>query len=122
MKARRKEQAMSDGLANVNVAKPEAPSKLMTVLGVLGGIALAILTLITVVDVLARTASDVSVIGAYELTELAIGVVVALGLPLVALNSSHLTVDLLQGYFKGRVLAIQRVLASLLTAGAELFL
>ncbi|WP_167752721.1 TRAP transporter small permease [Pusillimonas caeni] len=94
-------------------------SRLHLVLGVLGGAALMALMLITVVDVVGRNVVDATVIGAYELSELAVGIIVAAGLPLVAMRADHVHIDMLLPLLKGWLRRLQQPGVLLATALAE---
>ena len=85
----------------------------------LGGAALIALMLITVVDVVGRNVIDATVIGAYELSELAVGLIVAAGLPLVAMRGDHVHIDMLLPLLKGWLRRLQQPGALLATALAE---
>ncbi len=93
--------------------------RLTLIMGVLGGAALMALMLVTVIDVVGRNIIDVTVIGAYELSELAVGLVVAAGLPLVALRSDHVHIDMVLPLLKGWLRRLQQPMALLVTAFAE---
>ncbi|NYT68444.1 TRAP transporter small permease [Pusillimonas noertemannii] len=93
--------------------------RLTLVMGVLGGAALMALMLVTVVDVVGRNIIDVTVIGAYELSELAVGLIVAAGLPLVALRSDHVHIDMALPLLKGWLRSLQQPVALFATALAE---
>jgi len=93
--------------------------RLTLVMGVLGGAALMALMLVTVVDVVGRNIIDVTVIGAYELSELAVGLIVAAGLPLVALRSGHVHIDMVLPLLKGWLRRLQQPMALFATALAE---
>ena len=96
-----------------------AARRLTLVMGVLGGAALMALMLVTVVDVVGRNVIDVTVIGAYELSELAVGLIVAAGLPLVALRSDHVHIDMVLPLLKGWLRSLQQPVALFATALAE---
>ena len=68
-----------------------------TVLGSAAALMLVAMTLLTTVDVVGRYFLNRPLTGAFELTELAMGALVFLSLPLVTLRREHVTVDLLEG-------------------------
>jgi TRAP-type transport system small permease protein len=72
---------------------------------------------LTFVDVVGRQAFDSPVSGGGELTEIALGFVVYIGLPLVCLRREHITIGLMAGVLKGRVRQAQHILLNLLFAG-----
>lgn len=68
---------------------------LRVALGCLSGGFLVVLMGITVVDVFGRYVLNAPLLGAYELSETSIGIVVAVALPLVALVDGHIRLTLL---------------------------
>ena len=52
-----------------------------------------------------------------ELTEIALGFVVYMGLPLVCLRREHISIGLMAGLLKGRVRQVQHILLNLIFAG-----
>lgn len=112
------EDPITDALDTSTSAKP----LLEIVLGIACVIALLVLMSITVVDVIGRTSAGLSVSGAYELSELTIGILVAIGLPLVAMRSGHLAIDMLQARFTGKFLTFQSASVSIITCMTEVFL
>ena len=72
---------------------------------------------LTFVDVVGRQVFDSPVSGGGELTEIALGFVVYMGLPLVCLRREHISIGLMAGLLKGRVRQVQHVVLNLLFAG-----
>jgi hypothetical protein len=70
-------------------------SMLRVALGCLSGGFLVALMAVTVVDVFGRYILNMPLLGAYELSETGIGIVVAAALPLVALDDGHIRLTLL---------------------------
>ena len=64
-------------------------------LGGLAALAMLALALITFIDVWARYAFNAPIPGAYELTELTMGVMIFAALPVITWRGSHITIDLL---------------------------
>ena len=71
---------------------------------------------LTFVDVVGRQGFDAPVPGGGEMTELALGFVVYLGLPLVCLRREHITIGLMAGLFRGIGLRVQHVVLNLIFA------
>lgn len=65
-------------------------------LGSAAALLLVAMTLLTAVDVIGRYFFDRPLTGAFELTELAMGAMVFVSLPLVTLRREHVTVDLME--------------------------
>ncbi|MDP6269462.1 MAG: TRAP transporter small permease, partial [Alphaproteobacteria bacterium] len=63
--------------------------------GGLAALAMLALALITFIDVWARYAFNAPIPGAYELTELTMGVMIFAALPVITWRGSHITIDLL---------------------------
>lgn len=73
--------------------------------------------LLTFVDVVGRQLFNAPVLGGNELTRIAMGLLVYIGLPLVCLRREHITIGLLSGLIRGRMLRVQHVILNLLFAG-----
>jgi TRAP-type transport system small permease protein len=65
--------------------------------GALAALAILALALITFIDVLARYVFNAPIPGAYEVSELVMGVMIFAGLPVVTWRGTHITIDLLDG-------------------------
>lgn len=86
-------------------------------LGLVVAIIMFFMMVLTFVDVMGRQAFDSPVPGGGELTEIALGFVVYIGLPLVCLRREHITIGLMAGLLKGRVRQVQHVILNLIFAG-----
>lgn len=95
---------------------------LETVSGLLAGIALFAIMVLTFLDVGGRKLLDNSITGSLELTELLMVVVIFGALPLVSERGEHVVFDSLDPYLPGFIKKIQRALVHLLCASALLAL
>ena len=95
---------------------------LETVSGLLAGIALFAIMVLTFLDVGGRKLLDNSITGSLELTELLMVVVIFGALPLVSERGEHVVFDSLDPYLPGFIKKIQRALVHLLCATALLAL
>ena len=75
--------------------------------------------LLTFCDVVGRQGFDSPVSGANELTEIGLGFVVYLGLPLVCIRREHITIGLMAGLFRGAALKAQHVVLNLIFAAVS---
>lgn len=87
---------------------------LETLCGLLAGIALFAIMLLTFFDVGGRKLLDNSITGSLELTELLMVVVIFGALPLVSERGEHVVFDSMDPYLPGMVKKIQRALVHLL--------
>lgn len=69
--------------------------RVLRVIAYLGGVVLFLLMLLVVYEVLMRYFYGRPFRGGYEMTELAMALIVALGLPYTAISKGHVSVDLL---------------------------
>lgn len=95
---------------------------LETVSGLLAGIALFAIMVLTFLDVGGRKLLDNSITGSLELTELLMVVVIFGALPLVSERGEHVVFDSLDPYLPRLIKKIQRALVHLLCATALLAL
>ena len=93
---------------------------LETVSGLLAGIALFAIMLLTFFDVGGRKLLDSSITGSLEMTELLMVVVIFGALPLVSERGEHVVFDSLDPYLPAFLQKIQRALVHLLCACALL--
>lgn len=73
--------------------------------------------MLTFVDVVGRQVFNAPILGSNELTRIAMGLLVYIGLPLVCLRREHITIGLLSGLIRGSLLRVQHVILNLLFAG-----
>jgi TRAP-type C4-dicarboxylate transport system permease small subunit len=95
---------------------------LETASGLLAGIALFLIMVLTFLDVGGRKLLDHSITGSLELTELLMVVVIFGALPLVSERGEHVVFDSLDPYLPDAIKTIQRALVHLLCATALLAL
>lgn len=91
-----------------------------TAAGLLAGLALFVIMMLTFVDVVGRKFFDNSVVGSLELTELLMVVVIFAGMPLVSRRGEHVVFDSLDAVLPAGFRAVQRVLVQLV-CGISLF-
>jgi TRAP-type transport system small permease protein len=75
-----------------------------------------VLMTITFVDVLGRELFNVPVPASFELTRLALGLMVFVALPLVSAADEHVTIGLFNGYFTGRARRWKQFVVTLFVA------
>lgn len=90
--------------------------------GLLAGLALFGIMVLTFFDVLGRKFLDNSIPGSLEMTELLMVVVIFGALPLVSLRGEHVLFDSLDAHLSPHVLRMQKALIHLLSASALLAL
>lgn len=95
---------------------------LETLSGLLSGLALFAIMVLTFLDVGGRKLLDNSITGSLELTELLMVVVIFGALPLVSERGEHVVFDSLDPYLPQAIRTVQRALVNLLCAGALLAL
>ena len=93
---------------------------LETLCGLLAGLALFAIMVLTFLDVGGRKLLDNSITGSLELTELLMVVVIFGALPLVSERGEHVVFDSLDPYLPEFIQKVQRALVHLLCAGALL--
>ena len=74
--------------------------------------------LLTFLDVVGRQGFDSPISGSNELTEIAMGFVVYVGLPLVCIRREHITIGLLGNLLGGKTRRVQNVVLNLVLAAA----
>ncbi|MCF6248107.1 MAG: TRAP transporter small permease [Desulfobacula sp.] len=77
-------------------------------------IALFFMMALTFADVIGRYIFNSPIIGALELTEFSMAIVIFLGLVLLTSDEGHVTVDLLDSFIPDKVKAIQKVIINLI--------
>ena len=85
-------------------------------LGVILATLMFVMMLLTFFDVVGRQGFDSPISGSNELTEIAMGFVVYVGLPLVCVRREHITIGLLANLLRGRALRAQHVILNCLFA------
>lgn len=72
---------------------------------------------ITLADVIGRDLFQAPILGAFEITEVMMGIVVFSGLPQVTMTDGHVAVTLLDGFLGPMARNVQRALVNLVCAG-----
>jgi TRAP-type C4-dicarboxylate transport system permease small subunit len=91
--------------------------RIVSAVNLVAALALFAMMLLTFADVVGRKLLGDSIVGAVELTELAMLVMIFLALPLASLASEHIVFDLTDRYLPPRLLHLQMALAHLVSAG-----
>lgn len=91
--------------------------RIVTAINVVAAAALFAMMLLTFADVVGRKLLGDSIVGAVELTELFMLVMIFLALPLASLAGEHIVFDLTDRYLPPRLLHLQMALAHLVSAG-----
>ena len=90
--------------------------RLTSVISVVAAASLFAMMLLTFADVVGRKLLGNSIVGAVELTELCMLVMIFMALPLASLAGEHIVFDLLDRYLPARVLHLQMALAHAVSA------
>lgn len=108
---------MSEGSApqTTGIADDRLSRALHRSLGVLTALVMFALMLVTLVDVLARYLVNAPIPGAYEITELLMGMLIFTALPVVTLGGRHVTIDLLDNVTPGPVARVRNLLVTLVS-------
>lgn len=85
--------------------------RIVSAVNTVAAVALFAMMLLTFADVVGRKLVGNSIVGAVELTELAMLVMIFLALPLASLAGEHIVFDLTDRYLPPRVLHLQMALA-----------
>lgn len=91
-------------------------------LGFLCAIPVAIIVVVTFIDVFARYLFSAPVKGSMEIIEYSMALVIFIALPLVTRSRQHVSVSLIDGWVKGGVRRLKMVLCDGLSMGALLLL
>lgn len=102
--------------------KPLIERAVEGVLGAVASVVLFSLMLLTCVDVFGRYFLNRPVLGAFEVTEMALAALIFVGLPMVTLRQEHITIDLLDAISPRWLLRLQHVAASAIGAVATAYL
>ena len=91
--------------------------RIVTAVNTVAAIALFAMMLLTFADVVGRKLVGNSIVGAVELTELSMLVMIFLALPLASLAGEHIVFDLTDRYLPPRLLHLQMALSHVVSAG-----
>lgn len=116
---------MSDG--ELAGDAPEGPGGkrlrfLTRVLSALAGFCLFAMMALTFADVLGRYVFLAPISGAFEIVEFLLALVIFSGLPLVTIDSSHITVSIFDKLFRPHALWIKKLVISFASAAAVAFI
>ena len=90
--------------------------RLTSVVSIVAAASLFAMMLLTFADVVGRKVVGNSIVGAVELTELCMLVMIFVALPLASLAGEHIVFDLLDRYLPARLLHLQMALAHVVAA------
>lgn len=90
--------------------------RITSVVSIVAAASLFAMMLLTFADVIGRKFFGNSIVGAVELTELCMLVMIFMALPLASLAGEHIVFDLLDRYLPARVLHLQMALAHAVSA------
>jgi len=90
--------------------------RLTSAISIVAAASLFAMMLLTFADVIGRKLLGNSIVGAVELTELCMLVMIFMALPLASLAGEHIVFDLLDRYLPARVLHLQMALAHAVAA------
>ena len=90
--------------------------RLTSAVSIVAAASLFAMMLLTFADVIGRKLLGNSIVGAVELTELCMLVMIFMALPLASLAGEHIVFDLLDRYLPARVLHLQMALAHAVSA------
>lgn len=86
-----------------------------------GAVALAVMMLLTFVNVAGRRLLNSPIIGAVEMTELLMGLIVFFGIAYTTHGRNHVTVDIVTSHFPGRIREAFAVVAQILSGAFVVF-
>ncbi|MDA0240126.1 MAG: TRAP transporter small permease [Proteobacteria bacterium] len=79
-------------------------------------VTLFVIMWLTVIDVVARSAFNISIVGLFEVIEIMMGILVFAGLPIVTQNEGHVAVTLLDSALGPRQRLVQKIVVNLVCA------
>jgi len=88
----------------------------------MGAAALAIMMLLTFLNVAGRKLLNNPIVGAVEMTELLMGLIVFLGIAYTTYSRSHVTVDIITSHLPDRARGVLALAALILSAGFVAFM
>lgn len=108
---------MGGGNAPVSSAAGRLARGLDGLLHLLAAVLLFLMMMLTFIDVIGRYVFSSPLPGAFEITELAMGILIFAGLPLISARDGHVSVNILDGLLGARVIQARAVAMDLLMAG-----
>lgn len=85
-------------------------------LAIVAGIMILFMMVVTTIDVIGRDVFNVPLFGAFEMTEILMGLVIFAGMPLTTAAREHITVNLLENVVSSRVRCVQAGIGDVLCA------
>lgn len=82
-------------------------------LGLTTAVLLFMMTMLTLLDVFGRYLFNSPIMGAYEITELMLAVLIFAGIPLAGANDEHIAVDLIDGVVPRSIAKVRDILIAL---------
>lgn len=116
------DQPIFGGDANIASLSTPYIQKIDNIFAVTAGVLLFLIMIMTAIDVAGRYLFSAPLGFAYEMTELGMVSLALCALPSVTLRGQHVTVDLLEKFFQGRLKACRDALVSLLMIAACAYL
>jgi TRAP-type C4-dicarboxylate transport system permease small subunit len=90
-------------------------ARLNRVLYIVAGLSLAVIVLVTVIDVISSSARGRPITGVYEVVEVALVYLVFLGIPETFRREQNITVDVADHFFSPAVIAVLRSLGAVIS-------
>jgi TRAP-type C4-dicarboxylate transport system permease small subunit len=85
-------------------------------LSTLAGVMIFVMMVVTTIDVIGRDVFNLPLFGAFEMTEILMGLVIFAGMPLTTAAREHITVNFLESVVSPRVRCIQAAFGDVLSA------
>ena len=101
------------------VATPVPPVDLgrpARVLSIVAGMMILVMMVVTTIDVIGRDVFNMPLFGAFEMTEILMGLVIFAGMPATTAAREHITVNLIENFVSRRVRFVQAGLGDVLCA------
>lgn len=86
------------------------------VLSVVAGVMIFVMMVVTTIDVVGRDIFNLPLFGAFEMTEILMGLVIFAGMPLTTAAHEHITVNFLESVVSHRARCVQAALGDVLSA------
>jgi TRAP-type C4-dicarboxylate transport system permease small subunit len=85
-------------------------------LSVMAGVMILLMMVVTTIDVIGRDFLNLPLFGAFEMTEILMGLVIFAGMPLTTASREHITVNFLENILSPRLRCFQAALGDVLCA------
>jgi TRAP-type C4-dicarboxylate transport system permease small subunit len=86
------------------------------ILSIIAGVMILIMMVVTTIDVIGRDVFNMPLFGAFEMTEILMGLVIFAGMPGTTAMREHITVNLIENFVSARVRMVQTGLGDVLCA------